>query len=519
MTKEQLFKILDDNGVKYDKTVEREGADGYVNDECAAVADRIYEDLFKMASYGVNYGFSKCEEDIKELIKLVVSLISGTSRKEVNLVKTEKKRAQITGDAKYLKKEIDMDILNQLLGNLNDCIRAAEAISTIRKDNEILCAKLTESKAVLEEMRETLSHVADASSRLAAEKQVKIFDALMAWREAVSRYNCYSDTVDGLKEALGVAKEWAALSATVRKNAKRGEDYYEYNEGCDDVGLIIHAAKFAERTEGMREHLSDFRNQTELLYSVEAIQSEITRTQNEYLSERDRINRRLGEIKEETDSVLYSYQNGETDAVEADMKVADLDDEAADLEEELKNLQEDYDEESRDLKTQLRDAQGGSRVRDKIAKNFEDFVKKIEAYRNTDPAMFVTLCERIDFNGVYDTLTGRLSDRDIEEVYISVRTVIEETEKDVRRQRENLYGFNKIKDKMRESRRKDEKVLREQEEARRQRLGTPSARGGALDEDAAKKRLESRLARRTGEAPATEDKTKAAPFNINNDDK
>ncbi|MCM1545877.1 MAG: hypothetical protein NC033_02460 [Clostridiales bacterium] len=522
MTKEQLFKILDDNGVKYDKTIEHESTEGYVSDECAALADKIYGDLYRMALYGVNYGFSKCEDDIKELIKLISSMIAGTSRKVVNLAKTDKKRVQIVNDAKYLKKEIDMDILNQLTGNLNDCISAADAIMTIRKDNETLCQKLADSKAALEEMKEVLSHVVDAQSKNAAEYQVKIFEALMDWREAVSRYNCYSDTVDGLKRALDVAKEWQKLSATVRKNAKRGVDYYEYKEDCDDVGFIIHAAKFAERTDGMREHLNDFRNQTTLLYSVEALQGELARVQNEYLSERDRINARLAEIKTETDSVLFSYQNGETDAVEADMKVADLEDEEADLNEQLKNLQEDYNYESQDLKLQLRDAQGGSRVRDKIAKNFEDFVKKIEAYRNTDPAMFVILCERIDFNGVYDTLTGRLSDKDIDEVYVSVETVIREAEEDIRRQRRNLSGFNKINDRMRENRRHEEKILREQEEARRQRLQnqTGTVRGAGGGEDEAKKRLESRLARRAGgTAPSAEDKNTTAPFNIRNDDK
>ena len=522
MTKEQLFKILDDNGIRYDKTVERESTEGYVNDGCAALAETIYGDLYKMATYGVNYGFSKCEDDIKELIKLIVSMITGTSRKEVNLAKTDKKRVQIVNDAKYLRKEIDMDILNQLTGNLNDCITAADAIMTIRKDNETLCGKLADSKAVLEEMKEVLSHVADAQSKNAAECQVKIFEALMDWREAVSRYNCYSDTVDGLKRALEVAKEWQKLSATVRKNAKRGVDYYEYKDDCDDVGFIIHAAKFAERTDGMREHLNDFRNQTALLYSVEALQGELNRMQTEYLAERDKTNARLAEIKEETDKVLFAYQNGEIDAVEADMKVGDLDDEAADLEEQLKNLQEDYNYESQDIKLQLRDAQGGSRVRDKIAKNFEDFVKKIEAYRNTDPAMFVILCERIDFNGVYDTLTGRLSDSAIEEVYISVETVIREAEEDIRRQRKNLSGFNKINDRMRENRRVEERILREQEEARRQRLQgqKTGVRGGAVSEDDAKKRLESRLAKRAGAAaPSSDDKNTVAPFNIRNDDK
>lgn len=524
MTREQLLGILNANGVRYDRDIEKAETEGYVSDECAAFAEKLYGDMYTLAAYGVNYGFGKCDEDIKDLSKLIASLVAGTSRKTVNLVKTEAKRQQILKGANYLKKEIDMDIVNQLNGNLNACIDAADAIATIRRDNASLCAKLEESKSVLEEIKETLSHVADASSKTAAEYQVKIFEALMDWREAVSRYNCYSDTVDGLKGALEEAKEWQKLTSTVRHKAKRGVDYYEYRDDMDDVGLIIRAAKFAERTDGMRDHLNDFRNQTALLYSAEALQGELEKAQKEYLDERNSINARLGEIKEETDSLLISYQNGEIDAVTADMKVGDLDDEAADLQERLANIQEDFEYESKDLKVQIRDAQDGSRVRDKIAKNFEDFVKKIEAYRNTDPAMFVILCERVDFNGVYDTLTGRLADKDIDEVYITVETVIRETEEDIRRQRKNLTGFNKINDKMREKRRQEERILREQEQARRERQQSRvplSGRAAAANsEEEAKKRLEGRLARRAaGTAPAEGEKTDDVLSDLRNEDK
>lgn len=526
MTKEQLFNILKDNGIRYDRTVEKESTEGFVSDECAEYAEGVYADLYKMAEYGVNYGFSKCEEDIKDLIKIISSLIVGTSRKTVVLAKVDLKRQQIVKGANYLKKEIDMDMLNQLMNNVNACISAAEAIITIRKDNEILCGKLQESKSVLEEMKETLSHVADAASKNAAEYQVKIFEALMEWRDAVSRYNCYTDTVNGLKAALEEAKKWQSLTATVRKNAKRNQDYYEYRDDMDDVGLIIKAARFAERTDGMREHLNSFRNQTTLLYGVEALQGELARAQSDFLAERDKANARLSEIKQETDELLFKYQNGEMDAVEADMKVADLDDEAADLEEQLKNLKEDYDYESEDLKAQIRDAQSGSRVRDKIAKNFENFVTRIEAYRQTDPAMFVILCERIDFNGVYDTLTGRLTDKDVDEVYVSVETVIRETEEDIKRQRRSLSGFNKINDRMRDQRRQEERILREQNAERRQRMQerTPvaGARTSVNAEEDAKKRLESRLARRSG-APQPADGESLGensdPLNLRNEDK
>lgn len=528
MTKEQLFKILDDNQIKYDSKISKVKTEGFVNDECAAYAETLYEDLYKLATFGVANGFSKCDDDIKEIVKLAVSLISGISRKEVNLVKTETKRQQIMKGATYLRREINMDMVTQLLNNVNACISAAESIQTIRQDSEALQGKLSESKSVLEEIKAALENVVDGSSKVAAEYQVKIFEALMDWREAVSRYNCYSDTVDKLKEALKWAQEWQKITSPVRKNAKAGVDYYEYKDDYDDISYIISAAKYAERTDGMREHLNDFRNHTQTFYGVEALQEEYAKMQQDFFAERDRLNARIEEIKKETDEVLSAYQNGEIDAVIADTKVASLDDEVADLQEQLANAQEDFTYDSQDLKLQIRDAQDGSRIRDKIAKNFENFVKRIEAYRNTDPAMFVMLCSRIDFNGVYDTLTGRLSDKDIDEVYVSVETVIRETEEDIKRQRKNLTGFNGINDKVRERRRQEEKLLREQEEERRERLKNQTPSNGRVSnlnsEEDAKKRLESRLARRaSGGAIPSGQKNENGQNNgsttIRNDDK
>ncbi|MCM1236654.1 MAG: hypothetical protein NC489_41790, partial [Ruminococcus flavefaciens] len=297
MTREQLLIILRDNGVRYDRALEREATEGFVSDECAAKAEEIYNDLYRMAAYGVQNGFSKCDDDIRELTKLIASLICGTSRKTVNLSKTELKRQQILKGATYLRKEINMDMVNQLVSNVNACITAAEAIASIRKDNEKLCAKLEESQEVLREIKQALADVADGTSKNAAEYQVKIFEALMEWRAAVSRYNCFTDDIVKLRGALDVAKEWQKLTATVRKQAKRNEDYYEYSEDMDDISFIVSAAGYAERTEGMRDHLADFRKQTELIYSAEALRGELDKMQAEYNQTRESINNRLAEIK------------------------------------------------------------------------------------------------------------------------------------------------------------------------------------------------------------------------------
>ncbi len=523
MTREQFKKILRDNGVAYDKNIEKEEVEGFVNDGCAEYAEKLYDDLFKLTLFGVQYGFNKCGDEIYDLTKLLSSLIAGISRKEVNLARTEEKRLQIMKRANYLRKEINMDMVYQLTANLEDCVRAADSISIIRKDNASLCARLSESKEVLLKIKEALSNVADGTSKSAAEYQVKIFDALMTWRDAVSRYNCYTDTVEGLRDALKQAEEWGKLTATVRHGAKRNVDYYEYREDFDEINYIISAAKYAERTDGMREHLNDFRNQTAQIYGADTLKKELEKTQSDYLAERDRLNNRLEEIKRETDEILAKFQNGETDAVTADMKVSDLDGEAEDVKEELANAKEDFDYETEDIRAQIKDAQDGSRIREKIAGNFEKFVNRIEAYRNTDPAMFVMLCGRIDFNGVYDTLSGRLTDKQIDEVYVTVETVIRETEEDIKRQRKSLTGLNAINDKVRERRRQEERILAEQENARRERLKgqrqTSVRNSSGVDAEAeARARLMARLSG-TPQPAEKNTETKNVVTGINNDDK
>lgn len=533
MTKEQLLNVLRTNKVPYNKALDGEATCGYPSDEYAEYAQKLYGDLFTIASYGVQNGFGSCRDEIRDLTDLVAKLLNGTKRVNVNFDKTEKKRQQILKHATYLRKEMNMDMMNQLTGNLDACISAAEAIITIRSDDPTLCGKLEESKQVLTEIKTALGDVVDVTSRDAAEYQARIFEALMDWRESVCRYNCYSDTVDGLKGALEKAKEWQKLSATARNRAKPNEDYYVYDEKYDEISYITSAAKYAERTSGLHRRLADFNKQTEYLYSVEARKSELENLRREYLDNRGKITSRLAEIKNETNSLLIQYQNGELDAVTADVKVGELDEEAAELNEQLKELDEDYEYDYRDLSEEVKNNGDDAKVRNKLAKSFETFIKKIEAYRDTDPAMFVMLCSRINFNDVNDTLAGKLSADQVDEVFITVDTIIRQTEEDIKKQRKNLVGFNSINFARRERRREEERVLREQERERRESererraaerapLGERAAAAAASAEEEAKARLGRRLAQNGGiAAPQTEDRNdnEDGVRSLRNDDK
>ncbi len=289
----------------------------------------------------------------------------------------------------------------------------------------------------------------------------------------------------------------------MRKKAKAGEDYYEYNGEYDDIELILGAARFAERTDGLRGHLSAFKKQTDLMYSVSALEDKKKQLTDKLNGQKEDLEKRLAVNKGEYDSLMYQYQNGTIDSVEADKKMSRLEDEQDYISEQLQNLQEDYDFEVEGIDLDLQDARSASGVRDKIADNFEKVISKIEAYKSMDPAMFVMLAERIDFNGIYDTLTGRLDDNETAAVYGKVETVIRETEEDLARQRKSSKRFDRINQKTRDRRREEERVLREQEEERRARMRsgrTSLSEGGKAQssEEEAKERMARRMARRAG---------------------
>ncbi len=508
MTKEQLYKILKDNGVKYDKDVEKESTEGFVNDDCAKCAEELYETLFRLTAFGMQEGFSKCEDEIKDLTKLIASMITGTSRKTVNLAKTREKHQQIIKDATYLRREINMSMIDEVMKNLNACIAAADAIAEIRKDNVSLCNNLAKSKDILTQLKEKLSNVADVSSTAAADLQAEIFNGLLDWREQVSHCHCYSDTVENLGKTLDTADKWLKLTKAVSRfsKAKAGSDYYVYDQGekkWDDIEQIVAASRFAERTEGLRSDLASYRNQTKNQYDVDALRAELTRLQSEFFAHRDTINARLSEIQQESDSILISYQNGEIDAVTSVSSMKILNGEKADLEDELAEIQQYYNDDSRELNNKISFANGDKRVRNRLADRFENFIKQVEGYRESDPALFVLLCEQLDFNDMYDTLSGKLSESEATDVYTKMEVVIEQIGNELQKQRKNLRVLNRIN--ARQHQKNEERVLQDREEEAKirssQTLGTRERRStgnNASAEDEAKRMMDEMLANRFG---------------------
>ncbi|MGN1103998.1 MAG: hypothetical protein ACI4QI_03900 [Candidatus Coproplasma sp.] len=470
MKKENLIKILQDNEVQFDSALLNEAVAGYANDENAVYAQRLYSDLFLMAQYGLQNGFGKVEPAIKKISSFIAKLLNGTKYKIVNLTDMEAKRQKILSGLGNLNGGINMDMKNQLMKNLEDCIAVSDAIVSFRGDNESLCNAIAESKKILLEIRDELGNVADVLSKQAANYQAEVFDILMDWRRDVSRYNCYTDNIQSLREALSKVKEWGKLTAAVGRfgRAKEKTDYYVYNPKYDDICGIIKAAPYAERTRGLRTAIATYRESTAYLCDVGRMSEELKTLEQNLASEKQRIQTRLAELSAEYDKATTDYQNGVIDATTADRKCSACEDEYASYEDELKELEDDYTERIAELRTDIHDAESDSRIRAKLADEYEKTINMIERYRNADPAKFVLLCSHINFNVMHDTLTGRATADSKNELFTNIQAITDVVEQEITEQRRvaaELEGIRKqakqksheqlIIDKEREARHKD----------------------------------------------------------------
>lgn len=458
MNKEQLIKILKDNEVYFNEALLNESIAGYSNDENAVYAKRLYNDLYLMATYGVQNGFKKVDDAIEKTSDLIAQLLNGSSYVMVNLSKMETQRQKILKSVGDLNGGINMDMKDELLKNLDDCIKVTDAIVSFRSDNENLCKRLTESKNLLLQIRAELDNVVDAQSKEAADYQSAIFDILMDWRSAVSGYNCYSDHVDQLKEAVEKAKEWGKLSASVKRfnRAQEKKHYYVYNPDYDDVSRIIKAAPYAERIDGLKESLADYRKGTTTIFNVERKKAQLQELEETLKSEKERLNGRLKELSDLFNAVKKQYQNGEINATSANQMCSAYNEEFTSCRDDLNRIEADYTMQITDLRKEIFDAGSDKRIRENVVREYETFLGKIENYRTTDPAMFVILCGRIDFKVLRDMLTGRASMQSREEMFTKIESITSVVENEINAQRKLGEELESIRKEQREERRVQE---------------------------------------------------------------
>ncbi|MGN0812141.1 MAG: hypothetical protein ACI4MQ_01340 [Candidatus Coproplasma sp.] len=483
MKKENLIKILKDNGVPFNSALSDEAVLGYANDENAVYAQRLYADLYLMAQYGVQNGFGKVRDEIKKISDFIAKLLNGTKYKIVNLTKMEAQRQKIMSGLGDLNGGMNMDMKNQLIKNLDDCIAVSDAIVSFRGDNEGLCSRIAESKKILLQIKGELENVVDVLSKQAANYQVTVFDILMDWRKDVSQYNCFSDNIQRLQTALSQVKEWSKLTSPVGRlgKAKAEKDYYVYSPKYDDVCGIIKAAPFAERTEGLRTAVTEYRESTAYLYNAERMKSELEGLESTLNSERDRLKARLTELSNEYEAIKVEYQNGDLDATTADRRCTACEDEYARYEDELKEIELDYTDRIADLRSEIHDADTNARIREDLAREYERIINMLEGYRNTDPAKFVLLCSHIDFGAMHDTLSGRATATSRNELFTNIQAIISVVEQEITDQRRVASELSEIRKQAKQERQEQVIMDREREIRRKSQQNTTVSHVGRIN--------------------------------------
>lgn len=395
MNVDETVLVLRENGVEFDGKFAQMGLTGYPSDGCQILAEECLALVGKYCRAGVNGGFNKSMRDaIKELTRLCVQL--SEKKAEKKLAKYEAARDKIAEEVKLTTKgENFMSIKAVVYKYLDTSEKACEVIKKLgtAPDRDDI---LVQSAEKLREIRAVLEEALDDSSQDAAALAEQLIGCLVRWRNDVSSSMYSKRSVGYIEDALGYARKWKELRASVKqgvfsrdKSAKKIPEYVP-----DAIDRIAESDRIKERIIIFRRNLKKFDDDLELRYGVTG-DREALRENTE----------RIEELKAEKSRIADAVRNGETDKVDAMYRCRDqIDPEIADLEEENKRLSAQIAE-----KEQMRRA---FRKQDRFLNGINDFILGYEQH----PAVLYTLGAAIDFNKMNNVMIGLANADELEHI-------------------------------------------------------------------------------------------------------
>lgn len=256
---------------------------------------------------------------------------------------------------------------------------------------------LDQSAEKLHEIRAVLEEALDDSSQEASTLAEQLIGCLIRWRNDVSSSMYSEANIGDIEKALGYARKWKELRASVKqggifsrdKSAKKIPEYVP-----DAIDRIAESDRIKDRIMIFRRNLRKFDGDLELRYGVTE--------DRESLRENTE---RVEELKAEKRSIADAVRNGEMDKVDAMYRCRDqIDPEIADLEEDNKRLSAQIAE-----KLQMRRA---FKKQDRFLNGINDFILSYEQH----PAVLYTLGAAIDFNKMNNVMIGLASADELEHI-------------------------------------------------------------------------------------------------------
>jgi hypothetical protein len=473
MTANEISEILNKRKININSKFARIENEGFQFDEYDALYRQTLPIVDSYVWYGVNFGFSKIEPKLKELIGDLVKMSQEKSIKNLNKLKA-KLNADITDLGELIKKE-EKEKMNERTGlglvaeakkwvkNSIEGVMAYQSINETINYHDDRDVVLQQSVGLLQQIDGVLDSVYDDSSAEAVETCDYVAGNIRKWRNDISNGVYNTASLEYLNNALKACLDWRMLAGgkilkklpenSAKNVTYRSDDLSAFAKYALNKGQIEMIKQMVERK---RAVLNSSNNQDAELAKE---QQELSVLESEVKSLEDQFNSKLSSLKEELsqqiNQAVVEYQNGEISERQAydiaqplQTRLTNLESNNFSDEYELDSLSDDISDKNDDiaekrktinsLRSETRISKDEKRSTEEVLRRLERLYRRLHKHVGM-PVILNWLCENIDQAALARIANGTQNAADLEKL-LSINKRINTTNASARNISESIIA-------------------------------------------------------------------------------
>ncbi len=356
------------------------------------LAIETIEHILELCIYGVNNGFGKVKDSLRDLADIVVELTE--IQDEADIKKIQKLQGQVKKIMKNKNKQEQSQpsAREEIVKTVQTTI---SAIDTLLGNVAIFGEQIVQQEEVLNEIKKkatallvALEGVCDFSSKQACECACHIMVALMNVRSHLLNAFCTNSDLAEMDAAIESASKWAQMTEEVKPKDRAEKPFPHYKE--DGVGQLS----------GAQQALNDFQRFCERLKQEE---SRLTDPTGKIGSRINEIEQQLADIRVELQGIFKEVENNGDNVTLQQRRAA--------LATNIKRLQAEQEK----LKAMLQAQQQSNKARLAILDIYKlEVLLPLQAEIDAHPANAGRLISQLDFGDIVAVLSGNYGRKNAE---------------------------------------------------------------------------------------------------------
>ena len=388
MDVKKLVDVLRANRVSFNS-----GFSYVENEGCIEAYEPIYktvlEEIDKLVGFGLNNGFSSCDETIERLTTIIVNICKEGNTKKLRKIDSEV-QSICSENAKIMKKGTKISVIPDVEKRINSCISATKVLLKldIANDRKVI---LEESIEKFEDLKSIINAIKVVSTTEALDFSKSIINRINSWAKEVTSNMHNIKTPAYIDLAIDSAMSWLKLTTGLeqkafgRSNRIKEENLKDiaYLEDKDDMWIVSKSEDVLINIKIFNSNLDEFKRSQFASYDVTEEEAKV----KELKSDIEENNKRIREY-------VSLVKNGDMVKDDAIDLIADLKDEIAEIENRINKY-----------KKEIRYKKENKRIMDHSLRALENLQATLKKYEK-QPVLLGLLGAKIDYAIITKIMQG-----------------------------------------------------------------------------------------------------------------